>query len=415
VTQKLFTTIGLMSGTSIDGVDAALIETDGYTHVQALGFCCLPYTPSERELIRACFGRTDHEADDIKAVEKLLTLKHAESVHALLKQTQQSPDEIDVIGFHGQTVFHAPQEGVTVQIGDGALLAQETGIDVVYDFRINDVKAGGQGAPLAPVYHKALAASAGLETPVVILNIGGVGNVTWIGSSKCHPAEKRDPANPYKIPACAGMTELLAFDTGPGNALMDDMMQRYRGQRYDKDGAIAAKGTVDQARLQTWLAHDYFQKPPPKSLDRDEWDIAAFGNLDVIPAHAEIAQKQPPDPGLRRDDISTLQNAMATLLEFSAETIAMSLDHMPQAPNTWYAAGGGRHNKALMSRLQEKLDARSGGALRSIDDLGWNGDAIEAECFAYLAVRSVLGLPLSFPTTTGVPKPLSGGIVAKAT
>lgn len=340
-----------MSGTSLDGIDCALIETDGERYVKPLGFVTEPYSEDLRTRLRSCFGKTECNADIIRD----MTLAHADIVN-------RSGFQADVIGFHGQTTYHAPDDGITVQISDGALLARETGIDVVVDMRSNDVANGGQGAPLAPLYHQALVKAADLDLPVVILNIGGVGNVTYIDHDT-----------------------ILPFDTGPGNALMDDCVQRLTGERFDKDGAIAASGTPDEALLESWMSHPYFNQQPPKSLDRDEWDIAAFGQL-------------------KNKDLSH-EDCMATLLHFTAQSILKARDHMPQSPKTWYACGGGRHNKALMKLLSRQI------TIKDTDDLGWNGDAIEAECFAYLAVRSLLGLPLSLPTTTGVKQPVSGGVL----
>ncbi|PZO87514.1 MAG: anhydro-N-acetylmuramic acid kinase, partial [Micavibrio aeruginosavorus] len=240
-------------------------------------------------------------------------------------------------------------------------------IDVVDDFRSADVKAGGEGAPLAPVYHAARIRSAGMKLPVVVLNIGGVANVTWIGE---------------------GADDIIAFDTGPGNALMDDWVKTRTGALYDKDGAMAAAGTPVQALLDQWYGHEYFTRRPPKSLDRDQWDIAALG------------------PMTQGMDAISNEDGAATLLRFSGDMIVRAAEHMPVHPNTWYACGGGRHNAALMGYLNERL----GGAVLSVDDLGWNGDATEAECFAYLAVRNILGLPLSFPGTTGVKQPQGGGV-----
>jgi anhydro-N-acetylmuramic acid kinase len=361
-----FKAIGLMSGTSLDGIDVALIETDGHDYVRSIGFHYVPYQEEDRKIIRTCFGRRDRGTDDVRAAEKLLTHRHADAVRELLKNENISSHEIDYIGFHGQTIFHAPAERLTIQLGDGDLLSRETGIPVVYDFRSRDVLSGGEGAPLAPVYHRALAKSAGIRPPFVILNIGGVSNVTWIGADE---------------------NDILAFDTGPGNALMDDYVQKHTGQRYDRDGELAASGIPDQGVLQQLALHPYFKRIPPKSLDRNEWDIAAFGGQSIV------------------KDRNTA-DTLATLLHFTAESILRARDYMPLAPHVWYACGGGRHNKTLITLLSQGIN------IRSVDELGWNGDAIEAECFAYLAVRSILGLPISFPKTTGVKIPLSGGVLS---
>ncbi|MFA5593408.1 MAG: anhydro-N-acetylmuramic acid kinase [Micavibrio sp.] len=358
--NKVYTAIGLMSGTSLDGVDCAAIETDGCGYVKPLGFLTIPYTDEERAAIRACFGGRERHAPSIRDAERLLTLKHAQAVEQLRIKG-------DIVGFHGQTIYHAPKDGVTIQIGDGALLARETGMDVVDDFRSADVRAGGEGAPLAPLYHAARVRHGGFELPVTLLNIGGVANVTWIGE---------------------GENDIVAFDTGPGNALMDDWVKSRTGAAYDEDGKLAAAGKPVRALLEQWYAHEYFSRKPPKSLDRDQWDIAALGPL------------------TKGMDVISTEDGAATLLRFTGDMIVRAQEHMPQTPKSWYACGGGRHNKALMKYLNEELN----GAVKSVDDLGWDGDATEAECFAYLAVRSLLGLPLSLPGTTGLPEPVTGGV-----
>lgn len=364
--NKVYTAIGLMSGTSLDGVDAALLETDGRGYVKPLGFVAMPYAPRVRDEIRAVFGVKNRRDPKLLDAEKLVTFKHIEAVEELLRETGRGAKDIDVIGFHGQTVYHAPAERVTIQIGDGDFMARECRIDVVDDFRIDDVKAFGEGAPLAPVYHAARMADAKVELPVAVLNIGGVANVTWIGE---------------------GEGNMIAFDTGPGNALMDDWIKSRTGKAYDEDGKYAAHGTPIGALLRQWEAHPYFTRKPPKSLDRDQWDIAALG---------QASQNM--------QSIST-EDGAATLLRFTGDMIVRSVEHMPAKPRAWYACGGGRHNKALMQYLNERLD----GAVRCVDDLGWNGDATEAECFGYLAVRRLLDLPISFPGTTAVPQPMTGG------
>lgn len=364
--SKVHTVIGLMSGTSLDAVDCALIETDGVDFVLPKAFLSIPYNETDRSVIRAAFGQKDRSASVVKAAEEIVTDRHIEAVRGLLMQTGAKPD---LIGFHGQTIYHAPRDGITIQIGDGARMARELGIDVIDDFRSNDVREGGEGAPLAPLYHAARIKSAKISLPAVILNIGGVANVTYIDEET-----------------------ILAFDCGTGNALMDDWMQKRTGARFDEDGKHAAAGKIHEEFLSAWFAHEYFKRVPPKSLDRDEWDIAALGrNVE----------------GLK--DIGT-EDGAATLLEFTAGGIVRAAEHMPRNPEGWYACGGGRHNKALMTRLNERLQGR----VYSVDDLGWNGDATEAECFAYLAVRSLLGLPLSLPTTTAVPNAATGGVLHKA-
>jgi len=367
--NNVYTAIGLMSGTSLDGVDAAIIETDGDAFVKTGAFVSIPYGEDERDIVRACFGLSDRTSQLVQEAERIITGAHIAAVKALLSKTDAKPD---VIGFHGQTIFHAPDHGVTVQIGDAQRLADECGIDVVADFRSADVEAGGEGAPLAPVYHAArIRGAKTISLPCAVLNIGGVANVTWIG-------EDHD--------------DLIAFDCGPGNALMDDWILSRTGARFDEDGKIASLGKPIERFLNAWLSHEYFERVPPKSLDRDEWDIAQMGRSSQDMSNVSI------------------EDGAATLLAFTAEGIIKSLEHMPEAPREWYVCGGGRHNKALMGLLAARL-----GEVHSVDELGWNGDATEAECFAYLAIRSVLGKPLSFPKTTGVSQGMTGGVLFRPT
>jgi len=353
--------IGLMSGTSLDGVDAALLHTDGNI-VKAFGpALTVPYSPSFRHALRGVLGERGG-AGRIAEVERKLTLYHAEAVKRLLRAAALGPEDIDVIGFHGQTIGHYPDQGRTRQIGDGGLLARETGIRVVYDFRSADMAAGGQGAPLVPVYHAALARD--LEMPVAVVNLGGVANVTYI------PAPGAD---------------LLAFDTGPGNALIDDLALRHTGEAIDTDGALAASGTVDDALLADMLRDPFFAQKPPKSLDRDAF--AAFGE--------RVAHLDPAD-------------GAATLTAFTAASVARARDWLPEAPRLWLVSGGGRRNPVLMRALSERLES----AVAPVESVGWDGDALEAQAFAFLAVRTLRGLPLTFPGTTGVAAPQRGGRVA---
>lgn len=362
--DKIYTVIGLMSGTSLDGVDAALIRTDGQGYVETIGHTTLPYTEKIKMKIRSCFGKLDKNDPDVAEVERLMTFQHVEAVSALLRKTDMLASEIDLIGFHGQTIFHDPHNHRTLQIGDGDLLAMETSIDVVNDFRSADVLAGGQGAPFLPLYHWARVKLSAMELPVAILNLGGVANVTWIG---------RDEA------------DIVAFDTGPGNALIDDFVHQRTGQDYDTDGALAAQGKVNRDVLDSWMALPYFALPVPKSLDRNVWDVSAVDYMDT------------PD-------------GAATLAAFTVESVSASERFLPEKPKCWYVGGGGRHNKFLMDQLKTSLHS----PVKSVDDLGWSGDALEAEGFAYLAVRSVEGQPLSLPSTTGVPKPQTGGVLHQA-
>jgi anhydro-N-acetylmuramic acid kinase len=355
--MKILKAIGLMSGTSLDGIDAAIIDTDGHSVSEVGANYSYQYEPAFKEEIRALFSGNG----DVLKVEEKLTLLHADAVNNLLKKAGFAASNIDVIGFHGQTIKHAPEQGITQQIGDGKLLAAKTGIKVVNDFRTNDVKHGGQGAPLVPLYHAALVRNESL--PVAIVNIGGVGNVTWIG----------------------GDNDLLAFDTGPGNALVDDWVLQHSGHAYDKNGEIAAKGKVNQEIVQRLLDNAYFAKIPPKSLDRN-----SFVNNIV--------------DGLK------LEDGAATLAAFTTKSIANSAQHFKVEPKKWYIAGGGRHNSYIMQGLQKEI----GVPVLKIEELGHNGDMLEAEAFAFLAVRSLYNLPLSLPTTTGVREAITGGVLCEA-
>lgn len=355
---KVYTAIGLMSGTSLDGIDAALIRTDGQGKIDRMSFISIPYDDDIRGRLRACLGKKDDPDGAVALATVALTRAHAAAVDWLLSRAGLSPQEVDIIGFHGQTLHHDPTNRFTWQIGNGSMLARLTRIDVVNDFRSADVAAGGQGAPLIPLYHRALAEAAGIELPVAILNLGGVGNVTYI----------------------AGDDKMVAFDTGPGNALIDDWIKKHTGRDYDENGMWARQGKVDEAILAQLLSHHYFNAPPPKSLDRDAWDLSALEKLSPV-------------------------DGAATLTAFTVQSAACALEHLPYAPRAWYVTGGGRHNGLIMESLQRRVNA----PVESVDKLGWDGDAMEAEGFAYLAVRSLLGLPLSLPGTTGVPQPLTGG------
>jgi len=347
--------VGLMSGTSLDGVDAAVLVTDGVA-VERLGpALTVPYDAELRERLRAVLGGIGA----IQAVERAVTLFHVAVVRQLLADNGLSAAEIDVVGFHGHTILHRPAERRTWQIGDGALLARQLRIPVVCDFRSADVAAGGQGAPLVPVFHRALAT--GIERPLAVLNLGGVGNVTWIGEDD----------------------QLLAFDTGPGNALIDDWAMAHVGRPVDVGGKLAHLGKADFAALAKFERHDYFRQVPPKSLDRDDFrDFAA----------RLVAGKAAAD-------------GAATLTAFTARAAGLARVHFPQPVTRWLVCGGGRHNPAIMAALKSELNV----PVDPVETVGWDGDALEAQAFAYLAVRSLRGLPLTFPETTGGPAPSPGG------
>ena len=340
--------LGLMSGTSLDGIDAALIRTDGRT-VAAFGpWLTSAYPDGFRRRLAARLGRTGGQ----EPVAAELTRRHAEAARALIGGRRP----VDLVGFHGHTVDHRPRDGVTLQIGDGAALASALELPVVCDFRAADVAAGGQGAPLAPLFHAALAAP--LEKPVAVLNIGGIANLTWIGE---------------QVPP-------LAFDTGPGNGLIDQWTERHTGKRYDEDGRLAASGKPDAAAVARYLADPYYGRAPPKSLDRLDFGLAPVAGLSAA-------------------------DGAASLVEVTVRAVVRALEHLPAAPRLWLVAGGGRRNRRIMDRLARLL----GAPCLPVETQGWAGDAIEAQAFAFLAVRSLRGLPLSLSSTTGVPAPTTGG------
>ena len=362
--------IGLMSGTSLDGVDVALLETDGEA-ISAFGPTGYrSYVEAERNLLRRALDAgaalTDRSARPgvLADAEAFVTRAQAEAVETLLTTERIDRASIDVVGFHGQTVLHRPAERLTVQIGDGRALADRLGLPVVYDFRAADVAAGGQGAPLVPIYHQALARTLDRPHPIAVLNIGGVANVTFVDGG--------DP---------------VAGDTGPGNALIDDFMRARTGSPLDRDGGQAARGRVHEDVVACVLADPFFALPCPKSLDRNAF---AYANL-ALP------------------ELSVADGA-ATLSAVTAAAVARVVPHLPAPPKTWIVSGGGAHNPTLLRMLSEQLAPAT---VEGADAAGWSADALEAQAFAYLAVRSLRGLPLTFPKTTGVPEPMRGGVLVK--
>lgn len=360
--------IGLMSGTSMDGIDVALIETDGYDAVRRVAAATTPYAEPFRARLRdvmatALAMAAPAAVPAIDGVADELTRAHAAAVAALLAAEGIDAASVDVIGFHGQTIAHRPDRQWTWQIGDGGLLARLTGVAVVGDFRGADVAAGGQGAPLAPAYHRALVAGLG-PAPVAVLNLGGVGNLTWFGDGAA--------------PRAWG-----SFDTGPANALIDDWVRDEGGLARDDGGALAATGIVHEQVVDAMLDLDWFDLPGPKSLDRGDFSLGAVRGL-------------------------SLADGAATLTAFTAATVAEGLRHVAVRPARLLATGGGRHNPTLMRMIAE----RTGIATVPVEAVGWDGDMLEAEAFAYLAVRVWNGEPTSFPETTGVAAPVCGGTVS---
>jgi anhydro-N-acetylmuramic acid kinase len=365
----MMTAIGLMSGTSLDGVDVALIETDG-KRVSAFGPSGYrAYSEHERALLRQALAEAvnleqrDARPGVLREAERAVTIAHAEAVAAFTAQHRITRENIDIVGFHGQTVLHRPAQKMTVQIGDAAALAKAIHVPVMHDFRAADVAAGGQGAPFVPVYHRALAQSLHREGPMAVVNIGGVSNITYID----------------------GVDTLIACDTGPGNALLDDFMFRTMGQPFDCEGRLAAQGAPDEAWVARALEHPFFALPPPKSLDRN--DFAALELRGVSPA-----------------------DGAATLTAFTAAAIGRIVPLLPKPPRSWIVAGGGARNHTMLRMLRERL---APAIVEAADALGWSSDAIEAQAFGFLAARGLKGLPLSYPATTGVPIPMTGGVIAR--
>jgi anhydro-N-acetylmuramic acid kinase len=365
----MLTTLGLMSGTSLDGVDVAMIETDG-KRVRAFGPSGYrPYTERERGLLRQALTEAVHlpqrdaRPGILREAEQAVTVAHAEAVASFVAQNRITFEDIDIVGFHGQTVLHRPEQRLTVQIGDAAALAKAIHIPVMHDFRAADVAAGGQGAPFVPVYHRALAQSLDRDGPIIVVNIGGISNITYID----------------------GNDTLIACDTGPGNALLDDFMFREMHQPFDTEGRFAALGRVDEAWIARALELPFFRQPPPKSLDRN--DFVAL----------KLCQMQPAD-------------GAATLTAFTAAAIARVVALLPKQPRSWIVCGGGARNLTMVRMLRERVAPAS---VEAAETLGWSSDAIEAQAFGFLAARGLKGLPLSYPATTGVPMPMTGGVIAR--
>lgn len=354
--------LGAMSGTSLDGVDAAMVLTDGETIAEFGPHAYRPYTEAERAILRAGFGHWPGDPGVTQAAEVVETA-HAEALSRF--------SGAEVVGFHGQTLAHDPGQRGTHQCGDGAVLAEALGLPVVWDFRANDVVMGGQGAPLAPFFHFACARWIGTTQPVAFLNLGGVGNLTWVDPTAAAP----------ESPGA-----LLAFDTGPANAPINDLMQARLGKPQDEGGALAAKGRVDKALVARFLDQGYFFKMPPKSLDRNEF--SAF--LQELEGH------EPAD-------------AAATLTAMAAASVARGAEHFPKPVTRVLVTGGGRHNATMMRELATRLSAR----VEPVEAAGLNGDMLEAQAFGYLAVRVMRGLPTSCPTTTGVPAAVGGGKISR--
>jgi anhydro-N-acetylmuramic acid kinase len=363
--------VGLMSGTSQDGVDVALVDTDGERIAQLGPTACRPYTGDERTLLRratavaANLTERDARPEIVAEAERLINNAHAEAVETFLTANALAPVNIAAVGFHGQTLLHRPEHGLTLQIGNGRALAARLGVPVVYDFRAADMTAGGQGAPLAPAFHRALVRQLDHDPPAAVLNLGGVANLTYVDGD-----------------------ELIACDTGPGNALLDDFLRLRTGDPLDTDGRKAAAGTVDAPTVERLLQHPFFALPPPKSLDRNEFHSWVGAALDA----------------------SDIENGAATLTALTAAAVARIIAHLPRPPATWIVAGGGARNPTLVRMLAERL---APARVETAHAVGWSIDSLEAQAFAFLAVRSLRDLPITFPGTTGAPRPMTGGVLAK--
>jgi anhydro-N-acetylmuramic acid kinase len=360
----------------MDGIDVALMATDGERVLSRGASLTYPYAPRQRgrlsEAVAAAWRRWGPhaiplgEASDtamLAEIEQEVTAAHAEAVRDFLETVGVARDGVAVLGFAGQTVYHDASRRFTRQLGDGELLARLAGINVVYDFRAADVAADGEGAPIVPVYHRALAEEAALERPLAIVNIGGVANVTFVGADGA----------------------LIAFDVGPGNGLLDDWMAARTGASFDAGGMLARTGRPNASLLAGLMAHPFFARKPPKSLDRRDFQA------------------------LTAPELST-EDGLATLVAFTAEAIATARPLLPASPRHWLLAGGGARNTTLVEAIGRAL----GEPVVYAEEIGWSGDHLEAEAFAYLAVRSLKKLPLTFPGTTGVKQPLSGGRLARA-
>ncbi len=369
---EMKTAIGLMSGTSMDGIDIALLRTDGRDRVERGPSLGVAYEAAFRGRLKQALEDAksiktrEERPGNLASVEQELTLRHADAVRHFLSKNNLQPRDVDVVGFHGQTVLHRPDEALTVQLGDGASLAGETGIAVVHDMRANDMVFGGQGAPLIPAYHAALAASLPVGVrgtrPVVFVNIGGISNLTFVGTDGA----------------------IVAYDSGPGNTLIDQWVEEHAGIPFDQGGTIASEGRVLSGLAERYLTNPFFTAAKRRSLDRNDF---------VPPAGGE----------------ASLEDGARTLAYVTAAAIFKSSQHLPARPGTYIVCGGGRLNRIIMEDLAAQVCA-DGAAVLAAEQAGLDGDAMEAEAWAYLAVRALAGLPLTFPATTGVSQPVTGGV-----
>jgi len=360
--REKLTAIGVISGTSMDAIDVSLVTSDGHDAVSFGAGAAYPYRDATRRALQAVIADAERAAaEPLVELEAAVTADHLAAIRSYVADRQLDWAGIDLVGLHGQTIYHRPERRFTRQLIDGQAVADVLGIPAVDRFRHADVAAGGEGAPFAPLYHRALAQR--LEQPVMVLNLGGVGNVSYIDGET-----------------------VVAFDTGPASAILDDFMLRRLGRPYDADGALAASGKVHEDLVIGFMANPFFDRPAPKSLDRNDFH-----------RRARVVEGLPDADGA------------ATLAAFTVESLVAALRHVPRAPRRWLVGGGGRLNRHFMASLA----ARLGVPIDPVEAVGWDGDALEAQIFAYFAIRSVKGLPLSLPSTTGVPHPLTGGELHK--
>ena len=356
--------LGAISGTSMDGIDIAVLDTDGRDYVARIAGRTMPYPAGLQGMLKTFLADPFlAEHDPLTALDDAVTTAFTEAIENFLAEEGMQVSSLDLIGLHGQTVWHRPERRFTRQLGQGCVMAERFHVDTIDAFRQADVASGGHGAPFAPLYHAALVRT--LPQPITVLNLGGVGNVTYIDGDT-----------------------VIAFDTGPASAMIDDYVARRFGLDYDADGAIAARGTPRQDIVARFMTNPFFDLAPPKSLDRQDFH-AVMGEI---------------------EDIADPTDAVATLSALTVGATAAAARHFPSEPTRWLVCGGGRHNRYFLDQLRSALAV----PIEPVESVGWNGDLVEAECFAYLAVRALDGLPLSLPTTTGVPRPMPGGVLHRA-
>ncbi len=359
IKDKIITAIGLMSGTSLDGIDVALIKSDGQKIISRDTNKYYPYSPKIRNSLTKLINNKINSLLEIKEIELEITKKHIAAVKDFLAKNKIDKKDVDVIGFHGQTILHHPEQKITWQIGNAQMLASNIGIDVVADFRTKDLVFGGQGAPLVPSYHLALFQD--YKKPLLVLNIGGVTNVTYI---KNNAAEN-----------LIAEENLIAFDVCFGNAPLNDLVYEKTGKDFDKNGLLAKSGKVNHDFVKAILALGYFKKQPPKSLDRNQFDL-------VIKKFSKLI----------------MEDILASLVFVIGQAVNNVLKFLPSKPLEIIVCGGGRKNLEIMNSIKNATQIKT----TNIDDLKIDGDFVEAQAFGFLAIRNLLNLPTSYPKTTGI-------------